>query len=524
MKKIISFIICTILCSAFTITASAYLEEQETYNIIVNFNSVSSDFDSVPSFAKNENAGNEIGNTPFYFSFAQSRRNGDNAVTWYYTVHFNIDDFVYDADTQTISKSDGSYFDFYYTSVAVEDADPEHSSGTGYGNVHVKYIKFNGSFDAERFKKNTNMHIKNLEPFDPHMPPEVFTYSVDKNNFTLQNGEQGAFNVTISYTDEYIAWVQQVRDKLLPEFNGSYNFLLYVSKTRAVDIESLKQSLQDMSYVKLTYNDYYTAEEENYTAYTWHNDDDYMLNRGADIAFTFDPMKQQSITIPCLSENIQGEQSHVDGFVTVIGTYCEGKLNPDTFTLSWIEKTLNGLYDSDFYDTVSGAAELVNNQPAPNNRYLTYLIPDINNILNKNKLLMRQFYVPYNLIGTFKCDLYNANCLYKLQTVNGQDYLTPSDTSHRISPEYQQHSSMEDKSTWLNPEDARKYRNDWRKSQQYGDDFDFNGETFKDVFSKEGDFFKFIGSALSVFPSYVMTIFVAFLVCMLVIVLLKFIL
>ena len=522
MKKIISFFICTILCTVFSITASA-LEESETYPVNVNFNSVSSNFDSVPSLAKNANDYNEIGDTPYYFSFPQLRDN-NLGYTWYFSAHFTLDDFVYDADTQTISKADGGYFDFYYTIVCIEDSDPDNIGGCSYGNVHAKEIHFNGSFDEERFKKNTNMHIKNLERFDPHMPPEVFTYSIDKNNFTLQNGEQGAFNVTISYTDEYIAWVQQVREKLFPEFNGSYNFLLYVSKTRAVDIESLKQSLQDMSYVKLTYNDYYTAEEENYTAYTWHNDDDYMLNRGADIAFTFDPMKQQSITIPCLSENIQGEQSHVDGFVTVIGTYCEGKLNPDTFTLSWIEKTLNGLYDSDFFDTVSGSAELVNNQPAPNNRYLTYLIPDLNNVLNKNKLLMRQFYVPYNLIGTFKCDLYNANCLYKLQTVNGQDYLTPSDTSHRISPEYQQHSSMEDKSTWLNPEDARKYRNDWRKSQQYGDDFDFNGETFKDVFSKEGDFFKFIGSALSVFPSYVMTIFVAFLVCMLVIVLLKFIL
>lgn len=512
MKKFLALLFCTILCTAFSISANA-LEDVETYPVNVNFNSVPSAFDTVPSFAKNENNYNEIGDTPYYFSFPQSRDNG-SGVTWFFTAHFNLDDFVYDAETQTISKSDGGYFDFYYTIVAVEDADPEHSGGTSFGNVHTKYLKFNGSFDDERFKQNTNMHIKNLERFDPNMPPDVFTYSVDKNNFSLQNGEQGAFNVTISYTEQYIDWVRQVREKLLPDFNGSYNFLLYVSKTRAVDVDSLKQSLQDMSYVKLTYNDYYTAQQDEYTAYTWLNDDDYMLNRGADIAFTFDPMKQQSITIPCLSENIQGEQTHVDGFITVIGAYCEGKLNPDTFGLSWIEKTLNELYK----DNTGLSIAALNGDVSPNDRYVTYEVDE------NNKVLMRQFFVPYELIGTYKCDLYNGGYTYKLQSVNGKDYLTPTDTSQRISPEFQQHSSFEDKSTWLAPEDARKYYNEWLKKNQYNEEFDFDGETFKDVFSREGDFFKFIGAALSVFPSYVMDIFVAFLVGMLVVVLLKFIL
>ena len=183
MKKLCTFIICTILCTVFSITASA-LEESETYPVNVNFNSVSSNFDSVPSLAKNANDYNEIGDTPYYFSFPQSRDN-NLGYTWYFSAHFTLDDFVYDADTQTISKADGGYFDFYYTIVCIEDSDPDNIGGCSYGNVHAKEIHFNGSFDEERFKKNTNMHIKNLERFDPQMPPEVFTYTVDKNNFSL---------------------------------------------------------------------------------------------------------------------------------------------------------------------------------------------------------------------------------------------------------------------------------------------------------------------------------------------------
>ena len=179
MKKLFAFILCTILCTAFSLTATA-LSEQERFDVSVNFNS-SSGYDSIPNFVVPFDTGKEIGDTPFYFSFPQERRNG---ITWYYAFHFNIDDFVYDADTQTITKSDGGYFNFYYCNMAIEDSDLEHSSGTGYGNIRAKSIKFNGSFDAERFTKNTNMHIKNLERFDANEPPDPFTYSISPNNFT----------------------------------------------------------------------------------------------------------------------------------------------------------------------------------------------------------------------------------------------------------------------------------------------------------------------------------------------------
>ena len=77
---------------------------------------------------------------------------------------------------------------------------------------------------------------------------------------------------------------------------------------------------------------------------------------------------------------------------------------------------------------------------------------------------------------------------------------------------------------WVKPQDYKSWQTKHEQEKRYGEQFDFNTQSLKDVLDKEGDFFSFIKAAFGIFPDYFMNIFVAFLSGMIVICLLKFIL
>lgn len=428
----------------------------------------------------------------------------------------NVSTLCFDSEHNRLYAPDNAYISFMIGSSV--------DGSTSMNEMSSYYLQFPSDFDFTKLHEYTNMTLDGVpHPFDPNSPPDVFTYSIDKPNFSLVNGENGKVNVTISYTAEYIDWVQRVKQFVNPDFVGSYNFILYVSSVKPTDLTSLINSLQDMVYVKLTYDDYIQMSE-------WRSHLNFDINRGATISFTFDPLQNQSLTLPILAENIRGTDTHVNGYVSVLGAYCDGFHSPDVFTSDWfVDNLQNGYFDKSqlALATLSGSV-------SPNDRLIEYNNTRDNNgigdtIINNTFPTYRvhQFYIPYDCVNNCVCDLYGGGYTYKKQTVNNKDYDTPTSTDDFVkntNPDFKQHSQMSDKSIWLKPSDYKQYYEDWQRKHTYGEDFDFNGETLKDVFSKEGDFFKFIGSALSVFPSYVMDIFVAFLVGMLVVVLLKFIL
>ena len=142
---------------------------------------------------------------------------------------------------------------------------------------------------------------------------------------------------------------------------------------------------------------------------------------------------------------------------------------------------------------------------------------------------MHTYWFPFASAAAAVGDGYQGNCVYTPQTVNGKSYTTYgpvtelTNKSPLLSPE-NLHDVRMPENQWVKPEEFNAWQTEWENTHRYGEQFGLDTQTLKDVLDKEGDFFAFLGSAFKVFPSYVLNIFIAFLVGMLVVCLLKFIL
>lgn len=348
-------------------------------------------------------------------------------------------------------------------------------------------------------------------------PPDVFTYSISPNNFTLKNGGIGAVNVDIQFTPAYLQWLERAHDKGV-NVDGRYNVCVWVSDVcpSASESASLLNSMNSSRYTKLNYGQYLydggpyrdqlqQTQPENSPTSLSAVFPLKILAEGVCVSSLIDP-SAESNRIQILTENIKGFDEHKPLYVCVLGAYSG---------MQGGNCTAPDMYNAYYVSQLTATASV-------NDTYATYLD-------NGNSYTMHTYWFPFSSASSAVGDGYQGNCTYKPQTVNGKTYemgqpvtdltnksaLVPPDTVHDVEmPEDQ----------WIKPEDYKQWQIQHENEKRYGEQFDFNTQSLKDVLDKEGDFFSFLKSAFNIFPSYFMQIFVAFLVGMLVVCLLKFIL
>ena len=506
MRKLISFLFISILAvSAFALPACADTLTLPAYNASITPVQFNAADDRHPiDLNISDTFGLHNGTYNYYFAYM---KDNNTAVL----VKSQFAQLVYVEERNSLKFPNNSLGNFaVYTIYCTNDA--YSVDNTEY---YTDEVLLPNGFDTQLLYGYTNMQFGNVFNFDPLTPPDVFTYSIDRQGATLQNGNAGLVNLTITFTPEYLNYVESVKEVCDPSFTGKYSFMVYTSNTHVTDLETLCTSLQNMSYVYLNYTDIQDFAHSQILG-------DNTLLRGATNVFAVDPLQNSSFTIPVYTENIKGTQTHETGYFYVIASHETDNLNPDLFGSDKLNTSLER-------DTVFDPS---NNIPAPNNNTTTYpsFSSDVGGIAGAvfhavyPEYKMRTYYFPYQSVNSCTFDSFQGSCEYKLQTFNGQDYISKLSvddyTSSNFVPDYKKHSSSD---AWMTPEDYARYYEDWKRQQQYGD-YDFNATTLKDVFDKEGDFFSFMGSAFSVFPSYIMSIFIGFLVALLTICLLKLIL
>lgn len=386
------------------------------------------------------------------------------------------------------------------------------SFSTDIASSSFYYFKSEQTFDYF-----LNDIIANVNRFNN--PPDVFTYSVDRNNFKLENNKSVVVN--IKYNDIYVKWLNDL-NKLYPNVSGQYNFVVYVSSVKPVDSESLMSSMNKSVYTKLQYGNYVYEGGIGYPELNKNPNDSnaessasgkspYTMAQGVHIVTTFHPndSPDHSMNVPILLNNIKGFDDHTPIYICVLGYYNMGNISPNGFNMYNIERDLTGhSTPNDTYSAFYDEYADFENDPDPIYEFHTY-------------------YFPFECVDKCTGDGFQGDCVYKPQSFGGQNYDTNvpvSDLTNKALTPDRVHDVDMETDTWVDYDDYGKWKDDFYNNNKYDSNFAFDFHTLDDIFDHESSFFKFISSSLSIFPSYVINIFVAFLVAFLVVVLLKFIL
>ena len=393
--------------------------------------------------------------------------------------------------------------------VSVEPCPP-----TGGSNVSLSF-------------RNINITVDGSSIYNPNNCPDVFTYSIDRNNFTLQNNQ--SLTVNISFTSDYVNFISKLRQDF-PSVSSLYNFVIYVSNVKPTNTDTLVQSLSSSRYTKLQYGEYlyeggvgYSHLGENPNSMVV-SDDASSLSEiptshsgkspwtkaiGAHICTTLGvDAGVSSYPIDIRLENIEGFNDHTPIYVCVLGAYCGEMNDPQAFNEYNISNALQG-------------------HSSPNDTYSEFFETHTEAENETPDYTFHTYYFPFECVDNCVGDGYQGNCTYKPQVVNGKEYPNKpkvSDYTNKGTKPDAIHDVDMDSSQWVKPEDYPKWQHDRYNSSRYSNEFNYDVVGLKDVLDQESDFFKFLTSAFNVFPPYVINIFVGFLVCLLAIVLIKFIL
>lgn len=380
-------------------------------------------------------------------------------------------------------------------------------------------------------------------------PPDVFTYTISPTNFTLKNGSQGNVTVDIQFTQAYKTWLNTAHERGI-DIDGRYNVCVWVSDELPQDTQGVQNALDSARYVKLQYGQYlyeggaYANELQGEqpagaptSAYAqlpdsastsamgafqyWLNPSSISDGNGNNTQYSISPLKiiaegacitsiidpaVEHNTVTIASENIMGFDTHKPIYVCVLGAYSGFQSSdittPDMFNTLYFSRT-----------TANGGV---------NGCYCSYEFQ--NGTIN-----MHSYWFPFASAASAVGDGYQGDCEYKAQTVNNQQYQTlgrVTDLTNKsliVAPD-RVHDVEMTENQWVKPSEYKQWQTEHENNKKYGEQFDFNTQSLKDVLDKEGDFFSFLKSAFGIFPDYFMNIFIAFIAGMLVICLLKFIL
>lgn len=394
---------------------------------------------------------------------------------------------------------------------------------SGYSDSSTTYNSC-PSFDflsSEGLARYRGVPVSELErvSFNMLQPPDVFTYNIVPSNFTLKNGGIGSVSVNFQFTNDYLNWLNTAHERGF-DIDGRYSVCLWVSDVcpTADNLSSLTTSMDNSRFTKLHYGQYLydggplrdqLQQSQPEGSATSNNTSIFptkIFAEGACISAFIDPA-QETNTITFLSENIQGFDTHKSIYVCCLGAYSG---------LQGGNITTPDMYNKVYINAATSSSGSINNT------YTDYPFTGGN-------IRMHSYYFPFSSASSAVGDGFQGQCQYKPQTVNGKQYNTscPVDNltnkSETLTPDKLHDIEMKD-DEWVSPKDYKAWQVKHEQEKRYGDQFDFNTQSLKDVLDKEGDFFSFIKSAFGIFPDYFMNIFVAFLSGMIVICLLKFIL
>ncbi|MBQ8120819.1 MAG: hypothetical protein IJ172_08595 [Ruminococcus sp.] len=444
----------------------------------------------------------------------------------------NIDTLVFDSSNSRFYSQDRSPINCI---LGVSE-----DSSTSSLEYTFNFLQFPSDFDFSKLRQYTNMNLNGVpEPFDENNPPNVFTYSIDKPNFTLENNK--SINVIIDFTSDYLDWCNNFVSRsfnIAPDF--SYDFVIYVSAVKPTNADTLLQSLNNTRYVNLTYGEYQYEGGVGY-AYLGKNPNSNISNdsstndsstlsepptshsgksadtraQGVHICNHFSPFKdpdtnkftRQSFVVPISLENIHGFDTSTPIYVCVFAAYESGIVSPNNF-------------NSNVYSTA------FEGHTTSNDIYSEFYITHTEAEGETPDYTMHTYYFPFECVDSCVGNGYQGNCTYKPQIVNGKEYDTGeggkvSDlTNKSITPD-KLHDVDMDPGQWVNPEDYSKWQYDHYQREKYSNEFSFNTQNLKEIFDKESSFFDFIKVSFNVFPEYIMHIFEAFIITLFAIIILK---
>lgn len=541
MKRLFSFIISAVVfCSAFAFSVSADTLNEEAFNLIANAQGqdretyVRQQF-NIPDTSK------------IVFGHTLPDDTNQKILSYFIEIkNYEKSEIISDPTDQKYS-----YWQSYYQGKAnynlaavVSFLDTTgQEKNVDYVYHTVKWSEGNGTYDIYQSTSSgsstsiplttnqTSQYYRCITVDDweesefAHTPDTVFTYSIDKPNFTLQNNS--TMFVRIEYTQEYLNWLRYIRQKFGSNINGTYNFCIYVSTVKPTDSASLVSSLDNSRYIKLQYGEYVyeggvgyadlvsnsseSSEGEQPTSHSGKSP--WTIAQGVHICTPFEPdlnSEQYSKLVDVKIENIEGFSEHTPLYVCVLGSYVSGNVSPNEFNSNVLGSALAG-------------------HSTPNDTYSEFYCEQSEGEGGSADYVMHTYYFPFECVNGCQGDGYQGNCEYKPQVVNGKSYNTTgkvtdwTNKSKNNVPDYLHDVDM-DKNQWVKPEDYPKWQNDRYNKSTYDSEFDYNIQTFKNVLDKEGSFFGFLKSSFSVFPDYILNIFVGFIVCFLAIVLLKMVL
>lgn len=355
--------------------------------------------------------------------------------------------------------------------------------------------------------------------FSMDNPPDVFTYTINPTNFTLKNGSQGNITVDIQFTQAYKQWLSTARSRGM-SIDGRYNVCVWVSAECPSDTNSVLSSMTVSRYTKLNYGEYIyegggladQLQTEQSSDITSTAGSLYPLRikaQGVCITSMIDPAVEHN-TITVASENIKGFDAHTPVYVCVLGAYPG--LIQDSNISSSDYVTAPDMFNMSYYQTITANGGV-------NGCYQQY-------DFNGNTVSMHTYWFPFASAAAAVGDGFQGNCVYTPQTVNGKGYNTygpiteMTNKSPLLAPE-NLHDVRMPEGQWVKPEDFNAWQAEYEARHKYSGDFAYDTATLKDVMDKEGSFFSFLHAGFSVFPDYVMTIFVSFLFALLAIVLIK---
>lgn len=355
--------------------------------------------------------------------------------------------------------------------------------------------------------------------YNMNEPPDVFTYTINPTNFTLKNGSQGNITVDIQFTQAFKQWLSTAHSRGI-NIDGRYNVCVWVSAECPVDTNSVLSSMTTSRYTKLNYGQYIyeggglseQLQQEQTGDITSTAGSLYPLRikaQGVCITSMIDPAVEHN-TITVATENIKGFDEHTPVYVCVLGAYPG--LIQDSSISSSDYVTAPDMFNMAYYQTITSNGGV-------NGCYQQY-------DFNGNTVSMHSYWFPFASAASAVGDGYQGNCVYTPQTVNGKGYntLAPvtelTNKSALLTPD-NLHDVRMSENEWVKPEDFNAWQAAYDARHKYGNDFAYDTATLKDVMDKEGSFFSFLRAGFSVFPDYVMTIFVSFLFALLAVVLIK---
>ena len=355
--------------------------------------------------------------------------------------------------------------------------------------------------------------------FKMDSPPDVFTYTINPTNFTLQNGSAGNVTVDIQFTQAYKNWLSTANSRGF-NIDGRYNVCVWVSSECPTDTNSVLSSMTISRYTKLNYGQYIyeggglseQLQQEQTGDIISTAGSLYPLRikaQGVCITSMIDPALEHN-TITISTENIKGFEEHTPIYVCVLGAYSGLIQDSDVSSSDYV--TAPDMFNMLYYQTITANGGV-------NGCYQQY-------DFDGNSISMHSYWFPFASAASAVGDGFQGTCVYTPQTVNGKGYNTYApvteltNKSALLTPD-NLHDVRMSENQWVKPEDFNKWQADYDARHKYGNDFAYDTATLKDVMDKEGSFFSFLRAGFSVFPDYVMTIFVSFLFALLAIVLIK---